>query len=64
MNAIAREAYTIEEASQAYPVSPTFLRKAIAKGELAVKLIGAPSNGKRIISVEALREWYKNLPDG
>lgn len=64
MAVLEKKAFTIEEAAAAYSVSTSFVRAAINRGELGSKRVGAASNGKRLLSVEALREWYDNLPEG
>lgn len=63
MTTITKRWYTLAEAAEAYPVSTHTLRRAIASGALPAKRIGAASNGARVVSSEALEEWFQALPD-
>lgn len=54
-----KEAYTVQEASKTYGVSPDVLRSHIKAGNLAVKY---PSS-RPIIGADELRNWFNALPD-
>lgn len=57
-----RRAYTITDAAALYSVSPDTIRRAIHRTEppfLRAKRIG----GRYRVSLEALEEWWRQLPD-
>lgn len=58
-----KRAFTIVEAAEAYGVSTATIRRAINTGELPAKRLGSVSNGKRLIALRDLEEWFERLPD-
>ena len=52
-----REALSVEQAASTAGVSRTFLYERISRGELPTIKLGK----RRLVRVEALRSWLKNL---
>lgn len=54
---------TRAQAAEACNVSEDVLRKHINAGKLRAKKSGDNGGGKYLISRDALREWFEDLPD-
>lgn len=54
-----RIAITVDEAAERVGLSRSSIEKLLRKGELAYKTFG----NKRLISPEALQEWFDNLSE-